>query len=88
MVNRPTTKGGTRIILLSTAMVELVLIIMAQYFPEFFTPEIVTAITTLLILLVSYGASREEKPEVQQRGATETPEPQPGITENPPIKRG
>jgi len=86
IVNRPTTKGGTRIMIIA-AMVELLLIIATQYFPEHLTPEIIAGITSLAMLVVAYGASREEKPQAQ-RGATENPEPQPGITENPPIKRG
>ncbi len=75
MISRPTTKGGTRIMILA-AMVELLLIIATQYWPEHLTPEIVAGITSLALLLMGIGAYKEEKPQAQR-----------GITENPPIKR-
>lgn len=81
MINRPTTKGGTRIIL-SGAVVELLLIISTQYFPEYFTPEIVASLSGVLLLFIAYGASKEEKPANNEDNT-----PQRGITENPPIKR-
>lgn len=95
IVNRPTNKNGTRIILLSAAMVELILIIMTQYFPEFFTPEIVMALTTLLLLIITYGASKSSAPNeneaVQFAGTVhpkgERPKTNQGITEHPPINR-
>jgi len=66
IVNRPTTKGGTRIILVSAAVIELIVVILAQYFPELFTPEIVTTLTTLLLLVIGYGASRSQAPNEKE----------------------
>lgn len=74
-INRPTTKGGTQTMFV-TLIIGVLVALGDSYYPDIITPAVIAGIETLLGLIFIYGASREEKPQ-----------PQRGITENPPIKR-
>lgn len=73
--NRPTNIGGSRT-LIAIGLVNIAAILLSIYRPELLSTDILIYIEAAVFIFIGVGAAQEQKPQ-----------PQRGITENPPIKR-